>query len=160
MEEKKFYTINQRREYRVLKAVGLKELPQPYDGRGTWTLALIKVVKSDMSQSYVLAQNKMEDDPIVRKDFGSVAAIVRYGEIYPLQWMPFDRFVVVDDKTQLVNFVKKAIVDMPEDVQKQVRAMKRSELRRFAQNILIDRYIAETDILRTFKLKQYKYLLK
>lgn len=70
---------------KVLNECYQHELPEPLkegDNR-IWVKAVAKVWKCDGSTNYCVVANDGSNNPVVMKDFGNPATIMKYDEIYP-----------------------------------------------------------------------------
>jgi hypothetical protein len=79
----------------------LRELPEVDNGTDLWIRALAKVAKSDGSFSYVYVIKDPDTlDNKVKKDFGTVSAIIKYLEYYPFYYLDARLMPTFDGNTK------------------------------------------------------------
>lgn len=83
-------TIKEKSLVDALSYCDLRSLPQEDTKEYVWLKAIGLVVKSDGSQNYAYVIKDVNGKPKIKKDFGSIASIVRYEKFYP--------FALLDEK--------------------------------------------------------------
>lgn len=93
----------------VLDYARLEALPLEY-GRGKnkdlfWCLAIVQVYKYDMSRNYALAYNVHGDTPVIFRDFGTPAGIVKVEKIYPFKYLAEDAIPKLTTKRDILEYL-------------------------------------------------------
>lgn len=83
-------------------------LPEPIpDGdKRIWVKGLAKVHKSDCSCNWAVVRNDGYSEPMVVKDYGNCAMIVRIDEVHPLYFLDMSEIPLLRSKTDILNYLK------------------------------------------------------
>jgi hypothetical protein len=71
----------------ALSYCSLRDLPEPDDKENIWIRALARVAKADGNEYYVYVEKDANAENRIKKDFGSMSAIVRVLEYYPFSYL-------------------------------------------------------------------------
>ena len=72
----------------ALSYCSLRELPSPENGVDVWIRAIAKVAKNDGTFAYVYMEKNTETlENKIKKDFGTIGAIVKVLECYPFSYL-------------------------------------------------------------------------
>lgn len=114
-----------------LSVTGLRMLPAKitpsYDK--TWIRAIALVTKAGGRREYVLCENDGHDKPVIKRDFGICAAILRIEEIYPYE--EADRTIVpmFKNDAEIIHYLCKSKYDKAE-IEALLKAGDREEIQR------------------------------
>lgn len=92
----------------ALSEAHIKELNDEVpSGDNTWVKAIVLVTKCDASRNFALAVNSGDGKPLIVKDFGSMAAIVRIDKIFPYIKLNSSNTPVLKNKRDIILFFKR-----------------------------------------------------
>lgn len=81
-------------------------LPAEYDPKGQpWVLAIVHVTKCNGKSNYAIAENDGYGRPVITKDFGSVARIVKTNKIFPYILLNNMNLPDLRNHTDIVNYL-------------------------------------------------------
>lgn len=88
------------------KCAALPKEKQDNEGKSSvWAQAIVKVKKCDNTENYALAVNDGNDNPVIVKDFGSVATIVSVNAIHPYSFISQRAMPDLRKKSEILAFL-------------------------------------------------------
>lgn len=90
-----------------LSTLSLRELPEKWDKKSFYLMAVVEVYKSDGTISYALQRRRAnkELELFIAKDFGSVATIMEIRNVYPFVFLK-EQYVFQGKKEEKIKFLK------------------------------------------------------
>lgn len=97
----------QRQLDECLSTLSLRELPEKWDKKSFYLMAIVEVFKADGTISYALQKRRAnkELELVIVKDFGSVATIMEIRNIYPFAFLK-EQYVFQGKKEEKIKFLK------------------------------------------------------
>lgn len=90
----------------ALSEARIPVLPNEWTNKSIhWVMAIVKVRKNNMKVNYAIAENDGEDKPIIVKDFGSSAKIVRVEKIYPYYFLTSGNIPDLRSKVEIIRYL-------------------------------------------------------
>lgn len=105
--------MSKHEEFSLIEALStakLPQLPEEYvasDGK-VWVLAIVLVTKCNTKRNYAIAINDGDGSPMVIRDFGSVAQIVKIEHIYPYHYMTNMSTPNLRNKQEIICYLSNA----------------------------------------------------
>lgn len=114
-------------------------LPDVYDDKSgdVWIKAIVKVVKLNGHANYAVAKVDKSGKPVIIKDFGVVARIIRIDELRPYYYLKKKYTVQFKNKDEVLDYVRSQ-ANLTDD---ELKGMNSEDVIRILNNIYIARQL-------------------
>ena len=80
-------TLSEQSKFDCLEYCKVSTLPEPWNGKDVYIVAICKTLKSDGNNYYCVVEIDENGKNKIVKDFGRCAAILKFEQIYPLSYL-------------------------------------------------------------------------